>query len=132
MKIAIAGAGRMGQAIAAIVEQQDDLELAGLWDRGGDLDALVSAADVVGRHVNELVEEGFIDASVTLKRSSIRIPMIHITSFWEQSNQIFSFSGIESFSSLKNLLSFFLPFIFETCFLKIIQCTPGKLIKEKI
>lgn len=47
MKIAIAGAGRMGQVIAAIVEQQDDLELAGLWDRGGDLDALVSAADVV-------------------------------------------------------------------------------------
>lgn len=47
MKIAIAGAGRMGQAIAAIVEQQDDLELAGLWDRGGDLDVLVSDADVV-------------------------------------------------------------------------------------
>ena len=38
MKIAIAGAGRMGQAIAAIVEQQDDLELAGFWDRGGDLE----------------------------------------------------------------------------------------------
>ena len=37
----------MGQAIAAIVEQQDDLELAGLWDRGGDLEALVSEADVV-------------------------------------------------------------------------------------
>ena len=37
----------MGKAIAAIVEQRDELELAGLWDRGGDLDALIRDADVV-------------------------------------------------------------------------------------
>ena len=37
----------MGQAIAAIVEQQDDLELLGPWDRGEDIDALVREADVV-------------------------------------------------------------------------------------
>jgi 4-hydroxy-tetrahydrodipicolinate reductase len=37
----------MGQAIARALEQQDDLELAGLWGRGDDLDALVAGADVV-------------------------------------------------------------------------------------
>ena len=37
----------MGQAIAASLEQQDDMDLAGLWGRGDDLDALVSSADVV-------------------------------------------------------------------------------------
>ena len=47
IKVAIAGAGRMGQAIAAGLETQDDMELVGLWDRGGDLDALVAGADVV-------------------------------------------------------------------------------------
>lgn len=47
IRVAIAGAGRMGQAIAAGLEAQDDLELAGTWMRGGDLEALVSTADVV-------------------------------------------------------------------------------------
>lgn len=37
----------MGQAIAAIVEQGNDFSLIGIWNRGGDLDSLVSAADVV-------------------------------------------------------------------------------------
>jgi 4-hydroxy-tetrahydrodipicolinate reductase len=37
----------MGQAIAACVEQQADLALAGIWARGGDLDAVVAASDVV-------------------------------------------------------------------------------------
>jgi len=46
-RIAIAGTGRMGQAIAAGLEKQDDLELGGLWGRGDDLDALVAASDVV-------------------------------------------------------------------------------------
>jgi len=45
--IAIAGAGRMGQAIAATIDQHDDLTLAGTWARGDDLDALVQTADVV-------------------------------------------------------------------------------------
>lgn len=45
--IAIAGAGRMGQAIAAIIERADDLRLAGIWRRGEDAGPLVRAADVV-------------------------------------------------------------------------------------
>ncbi len=47
MNIGIAGAGRMGQTIAACIAQQPDLELAGIWARGGDLDEVVAAADVV-------------------------------------------------------------------------------------
>jgi 4-hydroxy-tetrahydrodipicolinate reductase len=47
IRIAIAGAGRMGQAIAACIAQQDDLELVGLWGRGDDLASLVQVADVV-------------------------------------------------------------------------------------
>ena len=37
----------MGKAIAAVLGDQDDMELVGLWGRGDDLDALVTAADVV-------------------------------------------------------------------------------------
>jgi len=37
----------MGQAIATSVEQQADLELVGVWQRGGDLRALLTRADVV-------------------------------------------------------------------------------------
>lgn len=47
LAIAVAGAGRMGQSIATLVEQQSDLELTGIWSRGGDLDSLVADADVV-------------------------------------------------------------------------------------
>jgi 4-hydroxy-tetrahydrodipicolinate reductase len=47
IRVAIAGAGRMGKAIAAGLDKHDDLELAGIWGRGGDLDALVEDADVV-------------------------------------------------------------------------------------
>jgi 4-hydroxy-tetrahydrodipicolinate reductase len=47
IRVAIAGAGRMGQAIAASLEACDDMELVGIWSRGEDLDALVKAADVV-------------------------------------------------------------------------------------
>ena len=47
IRIAIAGAGRMGQAIAAGLEDQADMELVGFWSRGDDLDALASSADVV-------------------------------------------------------------------------------------
>jgi len=45
--VAIAGAGRMGQAITAGLEKQDGMELVGVWDRGGDLSSLVAGADVV-------------------------------------------------------------------------------------
>ena len=37
----------MGKAIAAGLDGQDDMEFVGFWGRGDDLDALVSAADVV-------------------------------------------------------------------------------------
>lgn len=47
IRVAIAGAGRMGKAIAAGLDTQSDLELVGTWARGDDLDALVRAADVV-------------------------------------------------------------------------------------
>jgi len=47
IRVAIAGTGRMGQAIAADLEQHDDMELVGLWGKGDDLDTLVSSSDVV-------------------------------------------------------------------------------------
>ena len=37
----------MGKAIAAGIEKDAGLSLAGVWSRGGDLDALVAAADVI-------------------------------------------------------------------------------------
>ena len=46
-RVAIAGTGRMGRAIAAGLEARQDMTLVGLWGRGDDLDALVSEADVV-------------------------------------------------------------------------------------
>lgn len=47
IRVVIAGAGRMGQAIAAGLGAQDDLELVGTWQRGDDLAPLVAEADVV-------------------------------------------------------------------------------------
>jgi 4-hydroxy-tetrahydrodipicolinate reductase len=47
LRIAVVGAGRMGQAIAARVAADPDLELAGLATRETDLDDLVAACDVV-------------------------------------------------------------------------------------
>lgn len=47
IRVAIAGAGRMGQAIAQGLGPQRDMMLVGHWRRGEDLEALVSAADVV-------------------------------------------------------------------------------------
>jgi 4-hydroxy-tetrahydrodipicolinate reductase len=47
IRVAIAGAGRMGQAVAAGLENQDDMELVGLWGRGEDLASLVQTADVL-------------------------------------------------------------------------------------
>ncbi|MDJ0711617.1 MAG: 4-hydroxy-tetrahydrodipicolinate reductase [Woeseiaceae bacterium] len=47
MRVAIAGAGRMGQSIASVLEGNDDLEHVGTWSRGDDLNALVAGADVL-------------------------------------------------------------------------------------
>lgn len=47
LRICIAGAGRMGQAIASLVEEADDLALAGVWKRDDDIDALAGSCDVM-------------------------------------------------------------------------------------
>ena len=47
IRVAIAGAGRMGRAIAEGLEAHDELDLVGIWGRGDDLDALVRVAQVV-------------------------------------------------------------------------------------
>ncbi|MEJ2297934.1 MAG: 4-hydroxy-tetrahydrodipicolinate reductase [Woeseiaceae bacterium] len=47
IRAAIAGAGRMGQAIAGLIDARDGMEVAGVWRRGEDLDALLRNADVV-------------------------------------------------------------------------------------
>ena len=47
IRIAVAGAGRMGQAIARRIESRDDLQLAGTWRRGEALEVLLRDADVV-------------------------------------------------------------------------------------
>lgn len=47
IRIAIAGTGRMGQAIAAVAAAHEDLAICGLWGRGGDLGALLADADVL-------------------------------------------------------------------------------------
>ncbi len=46
-RVAIAGSGRMGQAVAAAVARSDELTLAGIWRRGEDLDALLAQSDVI-------------------------------------------------------------------------------------
>lgn len=47
IRVAIAGAGRMGQAITAGLNIQNDMKVAGVWRRDEDLEQLVAAADVV-------------------------------------------------------------------------------------
>ncbi len=47
IRVAVAGAGRMGQAVARMIAASEDMELLGTWRRGEDLDVLVRDADVV-------------------------------------------------------------------------------------
>ncbi|MEM1175887.1 MAG: 4-hydroxy-tetrahydrodipicolinate reductase [Pseudomonadota bacterium] len=56
-RIGIAGAGRMGQAIADLVAVSDDLELAGIWARAPETvrGALVSSDTYIGDDLNEVV-----------------------------------------------------------------------------
>ena len=65
LRIAIAGAGRMGKAIAALIEGDPTLELTGIWSRGGDLDSLVSAADVV---IDFSLPEGTAEVVAAIER----------------------------------------------------------------
>lgn len=86
----------MGQAVAASIEQQQDLRLAGIWTREGDLDAVVAAADVVIdfslpegtvavldavlRHDKPLVcgVSGLNDAQrAQLERAAARVPVVY-------------------------------------------------------
>lgn len=86
----------MGQAIAASIEQQADLELAGIWTRGRKLDDVVAAADVVidfslpdgtvevlaaaVRHEKPLVcgVSGLDDAQMELlNQASAQIPVVY-------------------------------------------------------
>ena len=47
IRIAIAGAGRMGRAIEAAAGPHADIEIVGTWGRGDDLAALAARADVL-------------------------------------------------------------------------------------
>lgn len=47
IRVAIAGAGRMGQSIASVLDNHGQLECAGIWGRGDDLDAIVADAHVL-------------------------------------------------------------------------------------
>lgn len=47
ISVLIAGAGRMGQALADSVNRHPDLDLLGVWQRGQDIDPLIALADVV-------------------------------------------------------------------------------------
>lgn len=46
-KLAIAGAGRMGKALAEATAQATDLELVAVWTRGQDLNEILQQADVL-------------------------------------------------------------------------------------
>lgn len=86
----------MGLAIAASIRRQADLELSGVWTRGGDLDEVVATADVVidfslptgtveviaavVRHGTPLVcgVSGLDDAQMALlDQAAARIPVVY-------------------------------------------------------
>lgn len=47
INVVVAGAGRMGQAVAKSIDAQTDLALVGVWSRNANLDELLRAADVI-------------------------------------------------------------------------------------
>ena len=47
LRIVLAGSGRMGSSIAAEASRRDGIEIAATWERGGNLEELARAADVV-------------------------------------------------------------------------------------
>lgn len=71
IRVAVAGAGRMGKAIAAAVEAANDLELAGIWQRGEELDRVVSAADVL---IDFSLPEATSTVVETVER--LRVPLV--------------------------------------------------------
>lgn len=96
LQVVIAGAGRMGAAIADIIQQRDALALVSIWTRDADLDGPVKSADViidfslpggtmavldaVTRHKKPLVcgVSGLTDAQMaTLAAASRTIPLVY-------------------------------------------------------
>jgi len=71
VRTGVAGAGRMGNAIAAAIEAAPDLECSGIWRRGEDLDQIVSASDVL---VDFSLPEA--TAAVTAAVSRRKVPLV--------------------------------------------------------
>ena len=61
----------MGQAIEASIAGNDGLHLAGIWRRGGDLDRIVAAADVI---IDFSLPAGTVDVLVAVARH--RTPLV--------------------------------------------------------
>jgi len=61
----------MGRAIAASIEQQADLDLAGIWSRDGNLDEIVALADVVIDFSLPEGTEQVLDAVVSHNKSLV-------------------------------------------------------------
>jgi len=68
IRIAIAGAGRMGRSIAARLEAQEDLALAGTWARGGDLAAIAVNADVIVDFSLPIATDTVFDVATALRK----------------------------------------------------------------
>ena len=68
INIAIAGAGRMGKAVAESIEQDSAFGLIGTWQRGGDIEVLVGAADVVVDFSMPDGTEVVVEAAVKYKK----------------------------------------------------------------
>lgn len=58
----------MGKAIAQSIEQHSELGLVGIWTRGGDIDALVAAADVIVDFSMPDGTEAVVDAALKYKK----------------------------------------------------------------
>ncbi len=68
MNVAVAGAGRMGQAVARLLESNEHMALSGMWRRDGDLDDLVQGADVV---VDFSLPEGTVQVVDAVRRHTV-------------------------------------------------------------
>lgn len=68
LRVAIAGAGRMGRSIAARIAARDDLVLAGTWSRGGDLAAIAADADVIIDFSLPVATDKVLDAVAALRK----------------------------------------------------------------
>ena len=69
-RIAIAGAGRMGQALGVSIDLDADLALAGIWQRGDELSHLLIDSDVLIDfslpEANQIILEAAVDKKIPL------------------------------------------------------------------